>query len=423
MLTRIKSTMSEMEEALAARDLGALQDHAFQPGGYGQDDALRLRCWGALVAVDFESLPPLDVASAAENSSHGDRSTVAKDVNRSLWAAGERRGWSEKVRNKRRRALARVVNATFDSSQHYYQGFHDVAAVVLDVAGFDPSGERRALAICRALARRRLADACKRDFSDVSIALKLLPALVHALDGELGRLLFRPDDLDYALLLEPLWALSWAVTLFAHNVDDRASLVVLWDRLLAAPPCFPLYVGAALVVHHRESLIATATEDDAAPFLHGALSKLPGLTSGPAWDSIATSARRLLATTPPARAVARAPRRLRPYLAPVRDVVRTPYFFGRATDGPALLSAAPTSAPAAARSRRRNGRRRRRGGDDQPLVVVVPARRRVVVARRFSVAVALAAILGGLVTENALLRAFLEDPTTWWRALVQNLLA
>ena len=33
--------------------------------------------------------------------------------------------------------------------------------------------------------------------------------------------MFRPDDLDYALLLEPLWALSWAVTLFAHNVDDR----------------------------------------------------------------------------------------------------------------------------------------------------------------------------------------------------------
>ena len=414
-----------IEQALAARDLASLRDLAFQQGGFGKEDGLRLRCWGFLVGLDFESLPPLDVASAAETSSHGDRSTVAKDVNRSLWAAGERRGWSEKVRNKRRRALARVVNATFDSSQDYYQGFHDVAAIVLDVAGFDPSGERRALAICRALARRRLSDACKKDFSDVSTSLKLLPALVHALDGELGQMLFRPDDLDYALLLEPLWALSWAVTLFAHNVDDRASLVVLWDRLLAAPPCFPLYVGAALVAHHRESLIATAMEDDAAPFLHGALAKLPGLTSGPAaWDAIATSARRLLATTPPARAVARAPRRLRPYLAPVRDVVRTPYFFGRAApDRPVLLSIASVSAPAAAPSRRRNGRRRRRRSDDQPLVVVVPARRRVVVARRFSVAVALAAILGGLVTENALLRAFVEDPTTWARALVQNLLA
>ena len=413
-----------IEQALAVRDLGALRDLAFQPGGFGQDDGLRLRCWGFLVGVvDFGSLPPLDVARAAETSSHGDRGTVSKDVNRSLWAAGERRGWSEKVRNKRRRALARVVNATFDESQHYYQGFHDVAAVVLDVAGFDPSGERRALAICRALARRRLSDACKKDFSDVSTALKLLPALVHALDGELGQMLFRPDDLDYALLLEPLWALSWAVTLFAHNVDDRASLVVLWDRLLAAPPCFPLYVGAALVAHHRDQLIATATEDDAAPFLHGALSKLPGLTSGPAaWDAIATSARRLLATTPPARAVARAPRRLRPYLAPVRDVVRTPYFGRAAPDRPVLLSVA-SSAPAAVPSRRRNGRRRRRR-DDQPLVLVVPPRRqRVVVARRFSVAVALAAILGGLVTENALLRAFLEDPTTWARALVQNLLA
>ena len=108
---------------------------------------------------------------------------------------------------------------------------------------------------------------------------------------------------------------------------------------------------------------------------------------------------------------------------PVRDVVRTPYFFGRAApDGPVLLSVA-SSAPAAVPSRRRNGRRHRRR-DDKPLVLVVPPRRqRVVVARRFSVAVALAAILGGLVTENALLRAFLEDPTTWARALVQNLLA
>ena len=405
---------------MAVRDLGALRDLAFQPGGFGQDDGLRLRCWGALVGVDFESLPPLDVATAAETSSHGDRSTVAKDVNRSLWAAGERCGWSEKVRNKRRRALARVVNATFDSSQHYYQGFHDVAAVVLDVSGFHPAGERRALAICRALARRRLSDACKKDFADVSTALKLLPPLIHALDGELGQILFRPHDPEFALLLEPLWALSWAVTLFAHNVDDRASLIVLWDRLLAAPPCFSLYVGAALVAHHRESLIATAMEDDAAPFLHGALSKLPGLTSGPAaWDAIATSARRLLSTTPPARAVARAPRRLRSYLIPVRDVVRTPYFGRAAPDGPVLLSVA-SSAPDAAPPRRRNRRRRRR--DDQPLAIVPARRQRVVIARRFSVAVALAAILGGLVTENALLRAFLEDPTTWWRALVQNLL-
>ena len=45
MLPRIKSTMSEMEQALAARDdLGALQDLAFQPGGFGQDDARRLSC-------------------------------------------------------------------------------------------------------------------------------------------------------------------------------------------------------------------------------------------------------------------------------------------------------------------------------------------------------------------------------------------
>ena len=159
MLPRIKSTMSEQEQALAARDFAALQDLAFQPGGFGQDDALRLRCWGALVGVDFESLPPLDVATAAETSSHGDRSTVAKDVNRSLWAAGERCGWSEKVRNKRRRALARVVNATFDSSQHYYQGFHDVAAVRAVVRNLGRLGGRGVVRARRRARGPRLAGA------------------------------------------------------------------------------------------------------------------------------------------------------------------------------------------------------------------------------------------------------------------------
>ena len=42
---------------------------------------------------------------------------------------------------------------------------------------------------------------------------------------------------------------------------------MLRDRLLATPPCFR-YVGAAL---GHTIAIATAMEDDAAPFLHGAL--------------------------------------------------------------------------------------------------------------------------------------------------------
>ena len=45
-----------IEQALAVRDLGAL-DLAFQPGGFGQDDALRLRCWGALVGVEVARSP------------------------------------------------------------------------------------------------------------------------------------------------------------------------------------------------------------------------------------------------------------------------------------------------------------------------------------------------------------------------------
>ena len=59
--------------------------------------------------------------------------------------------------------------------------------------------------------------------------------LVCAADAELGRALFRPDDGEggWGLLLEPLWALPWAVAWFAHDLDDFGALAVLWDRLLA----------------------------------------------------------------------------------------------------------------------------------------------------------------------------------------------
>ena len=67
--------------AIEALDLVALERLAFAPGGFGA--ARRAEAWAALLGVDLNA--PLDAASAAALSAHGDRSTVGKDVARSLW--------------------------------------------------------------------------------------------------------------------------------------------------------------------------------------------------------------------------------------------------------------------------------------------------------------------------------------------------
>lgn len=177
-----------------------------------------------MLGVEVDSLAPLDVASAAAASKHRDKVTVEKDVGRSLWRFAEVAEWSGKVRKKRRSCLKRVLNATFDEETFYYQGFHDVAELVLLACGFER--ERFAVALCRSLARRHLRDATRSGFENVSLSLRLLVPLIFAADAELGKALFvapEDDEGSWALLLEPLWALPWVD--LRRPVEERETLV------------------------------------------------------------------------------------------------------------------------------------------------------------------------------------------------------
>ena len=168
----------------------------------------------------MNALAPLDVASAASDSVHRDKSTVDKDVARSLWRFAD-----GKTRKRRRACLRRVLNATFDGDVCYYQGFHDVAEVVLGVCGFERP--HVAVALCRALARTRFADATRASFEAVALSLRLVVPLVFAGDAALGAALFAGPDESWELLREPLWALSWVITWFAHDVEDGGALLDL----------------------------------------------------------------------------------------------------------------------------------------------------------------------------------------------------
>ena len=414
--------MDAIDAALRARDVHALHALAFT-SGFGSK---RLDCWAVLLGVDLNALAPLDVASAASDSVHRDKSTVDKDVARSLWRFADGR-----TRKRRRACLRRVLNATFDDDVCYYQGFHDVAEVVLGVCGFERP--HVAVALCRALARTRFADATRASFEAVALSLRLVVPLVFAGDAALGAALFAGPDESWELLREPLWALSWVITWFAHDVEDGGALLDLWDRLLAGSalePCYPLYVAAALVLERRGELLdAAAAADHAAP-LHAALARLSRTPAD--WRAVAGRASALLKATPPPDAIKRVPRgELRAALAPLEVAVRAGddrarfFSFRRRpaaaaaallrTTGGRLPPPPPPHHPQ--HHHRRHRRRRRGGGRDGAVVARPPPRRNGARARSLAAGV----LLAGAAATALLGDGGAESFSLWARELVLRL--
>lgn len=96
-------------------------------------------------------------------------------------------GWAEEEREARRAALRRVLDATVAGNSggvHYYQGLHDIAAVLLFVCG-----ERAAHRLLRALAASHLRDCTRPDLAAATESLRLLYPILQQVGsgGPLGR--------------------------------------------------------------------------------------------------------------------------------------------------------------------------------------------------------------------------------------------
>mmetsp|Transcript_33156 Transcript_33156/g.105836 ORF Transcript_33156/g.105836 Transcript_33156/m.105836 type:complete len:438 (+) Transcript_33156:40-1353(+) len=279
----------------------------------------RVARWCVRCGVDLEEdrrRRPLDVSGLAK-AGHSDGTIVWRDVERAVWRLGPARSWPSKVRKKRRAALCRVIDATFAELAgrvSYYQGFHEVAEVLMHVVGFHR--ERDAVVLCERFATRFFCDATSATLDGVAAALRLLVPLVSTMRPDLGAALFRPDDPANDVIRDPpIWALSWIVTWFAHDVDDLEVVTLLWDNLLeASHPAFVLYLSAALVA---ETYVALVGDDDW-PAAYARLAKLPETASRVDWTKALDRAWRAFRRDPPDRLLRTAhrvvPRALRPPL-------------------------------------------------------------------------------------------------------------
>ena len=285
-------------------------------------DAVRARAWPALLALGVDRPANGDdvYERRASSLSQKDANQVTLDVNRSHWIRGDPAlsplspvSQTTNPSGQARAKLARLIQGVVGSHagrSHYYQGLHDVAAILQTALA--PTTDLTGAAIER-LTLGHLRDCVQGGLGAVMDTLRLLPHLIAVADPELHAALFPPsnrssfgaakppandsiaaggeagsvdagsadggsadggradagegdsfvvlgvaDLSDMEHIVGCHFAVSWLLTWFSHGLDDYATAARLFDLFLASDPLIPLYVGAAAIVKDRDELLAMA---------------------------------------------------------------------------------------------------------------------------------------------------------------------
>ncbi|KAF4551918.1 Rab-GTPase-TBC domain-containing protein 2 [Elsinoe fawcettii] len=253
--SRERAKVAQTIRACSERDLATLGDLATTEGGFIEDE-IRRQVWPILLGSDTAPEPTNDWK---ERPQHKDESQVALDVNRAF--VYYPRNESDTTLATRREALTTLIVSTL--RQHptlsYFQGYHDIAQVLLLVLGL-PS----ALTALPRLTLLKIRDFLLPTLTGTNSQLSLLIPLLHTSD---------PDLCNHISGLRPYFALAAVLTMFAHDIDDYTTISRLFDYLLSHPSLQLIYMFAAIVTLRRDELFEIDREEP--EMLYAVLSKLP----------------------------------------------------------------------------------------------------------------------------------------------------
>lgn len=206
------------------------------------------------------------------------------------------------IRTKQRR-LANLINHVLVRSSEvpqpealrYYQGYHDVACVLLSVldrrrntfvsAGHGASienmannmGLERASSVLLRLSRSHFHIFMKSSFVQLKTVLDLsIFPLIAFFDADVHAHLYTGD-------MQPTFCLSWVITWFAHEIRDTNLVKRIFDVFLVSHPLLPLYVSVAMVLHPHNRREILQTECDFCQ-LHQVVANLPKHCSTVGWE-------------------------------------------------------------------------------------------------------------------------------------------
>ncbi|WEW58360.1 GTPase-activating protein gyp8 [Emydomyces testavorans] len=238
-------------------DVESLIALATSEGGLLHDD-LRKLAWPILLGYDREA--PVKNVSTVENlPKHGDEGQVKLDVNRAFIHYPNYK--SDKQLESKKDELFNLIISILRGTPMlcYFQGFHDIAQVLLLVLGPKdsvPAIERISLFRIRDYMLPSLAPAVKH--------LQLLPALLHRTDVELFRHLSGT---------QPFFALAATLTLYAHDIQEYSDIARLYDFILSHEPVVSIYLFASVILSRRKELLEIPVDEP--EMMHFTLSKLP----------------------------------------------------------------------------------------------------------------------------------------------------
>lgn len=267
-----------------ALDALALRETAVHSGLGRAVDASRVRLWARALGVDVERIDydgfDASFQSAVRRADDvgSERRTIAADVSRSAHTFREEYLNEEELDEIRADVgwvLSRALSA--HDGCHYYQGLHDVVAVLVlasrrgvkRVGKATTSGEevfRRgmACAITERLVSWHLRDHTRKDLFHT---LEMTSALLTLLERREPSL---ADALRKAKIATA-FAIPWFMCWFLHGVTSLEVAARLIDVFIVSHPLMPVYVGLALMQANKEDILAAA---DDPMTLHVVLGKL-----------------------------------------------------------------------------------------------------------------------------------------------------
>ncbi|KAI2213481.1 GTPase-activating protein gyp8 [Ophidiomyces ophidiicola] len=141
----------------------------------------------------------------------------------------------------------------------YFQGYHDIAQVLLLVLGPKDS----ASAVER-ISLFRIRDYMLPSLSPSIKHLQLLPALISLAD---------PVLYGHLSGTQPFFALAATLTLYAHDIQEYSDIARLYDFILSHEPVVSIYLFASIILSRRKELLEIPTDEP--EMIHFTLSKLP----------------------------------------------------------------------------------------------------------------------------------------------------
>ena len=213
-------------------------------------EPMRRRVWPLLLNLHGEDpcARQRDVEPLLE---HREMKQVQLDVVRSLTHFGMLR----EEREARLKQLSRVINSVLAANPtlHYYQGYNDVCSVAIMVMGEEHSARQ----VAQQLARYHLREAMHPTMAAVQAALSLMMLILKRRDKQLYACL-------RACEVEPVFAISWIITWFAHDIKSLQNVERLYDFFLASHPLMSLYFSASLLSWQRTQLLQVCVRRRAA---------------------------------------------------------------------------------------------------------------------------------------------------------------